>query len=197
MKDFDEARKEREAKDRSFQIGGKVFVYRPAVAPEAIMSWTEFAGGTDKEQAQLRAAQANLAASHASLRAAEVSGADPTELARISADIAAKTAEVAVSTAAVEEKTRSDGEWLNVIDETITAILEPSYHDAWQEVRNPELAHPLSLGDLQDLMEWLVAEVVNRPTGKPSDSSPSDGTTATASTVASSSPEAPAPTPST
>lgn len=197
MKDFDVARREREQADRSFQIGGKQFKYRPAVAPEAIMSWSDFAGGADQEQAQLRAAQANLAASHASLRAAEATSADAGELSRIAADIAAKTAEVAVATAAVEAKTRSDNEWLGVIDQTIEAILEPEYHDAWKEVRAPDLAHPLSLGDLQDLMEWLVEQVVNRPTGKPSDSSPSDGTTETESTGASSSPEAPASPPST
>lgn len=196
-KDFDVARKAREDADRSFIIGGETFVYRPAVAPEAIMSWTEFAGGADNEQAQLRAAQANLAAAHAQLAAANAANADPAEVARVSAEIAVKTAEVATATAAVQEKTRSDTEWLSVIDETITAILEPSYHDTWEKVRNPELAHPLSLGDLQDLMEWLVDEVVSRPTGKPSASSPSDGATATALTVASSSPEETASTPST
>lgn len=45
MHNFDEARAEREARDRSFQIGGKGFTYRPAVAPEAILSWSKMTGG--------------------------------------------------------------------------------------------------------------------------------------------------------
>lgn len=45
MKNFDEARKEREQRDRSFQIGGEDFTYRPAVAPEAILRWSQMTGG--------------------------------------------------------------------------------------------------------------------------------------------------------
>ena len=45
MKDFDEARAERQARDRSFRIGGKEFTYRPAVAPEAILRWSQMTGG--------------------------------------------------------------------------------------------------------------------------------------------------------
>lgn len=191
-RNFDEARKVREDADRSFQIGGETFVYRPAVAPEAIMAWSEFAGGADAEQAQMRAAQANLAAVYAQQRAAEAAEADAAELARISVEVATKTADVAVATAAVEAKTRSDSDWLVVIDDTIDAILEPEYQEAWKRVRDPDLSHPLSLGDLQEVLEWLIEEVVKRPTGKPSDSSPSDGTIATVSTVDSSSPAAPA-----
>lgn len=197
MQDFDIARKAREDADRTFRIGGKEFTYRPAVAPEAIMQWTEFAGGADKEQADLRAAQANLQAAYAQQRAANAASADEAELARVAADIATKSADVAVKTAEVEAKARSDSEWLAVIDETITAILEPNNHEQWREVRNPDLPHPLSLGDLQTLMEWLVGQVVNRPTGEPSGSSPSPATTETASTVDSSSPEEPASPPST
>lgn len=197
MKDFDVARREREEADRSFTIGGETFVYRPAVAPEAIMAWTEFAGGADKEQAFLRAAQANLDAAQAQMKASEAANADAAELARVSADIAAKTAAVAEAAAAVEEKARDDNEWLSVVDETITAIIEPQYHDTWRKVRDPDLAHPLSLGDLQEVMEWLVEQVVSRPTGKPSDSSPSVDGTETVSTDDSSSTVLPVPTPST
>lgn len=45
MKDFDEARAERQARDRSFRIGGEEFTYRPAVAPEAILQWSRMTGG--------------------------------------------------------------------------------------------------------------------------------------------------------
>lgn len=196
MKNFDEARKIREDADRSFVIGGETFVYRPAVSPEAIVGWTEFAGSADKEQAQLRAAQANLAAAHAQLRADEAEEAAPSALAKTALDIAKKTATVATATAAVEEKQRSEQEWIKVIDETIAAILEPQCHDTWRKVRDPGLAHPLSLTDLQDLMEWLMEQITSRPTGGPSGSSPSRNGTETLSTDESSLREAPAPTPS-
>lgn len=45
MKNFDEARAERERRDRSFQIGGEEFTYRPAVAPETILRWSQMTGG--------------------------------------------------------------------------------------------------------------------------------------------------------
>lgn len=45
MKNFDEAREERERRDRSFQIGGQEFTYRPAVSPEAILRWSQMTGG--------------------------------------------------------------------------------------------------------------------------------------------------------
>lgn len=45
MKNFDEARREREQRDRGFQIGGEDFTYRPAVAPEAILNWSKMTGG--------------------------------------------------------------------------------------------------------------------------------------------------------
>lgn len=39
MKDFDEARAEREARDRTFKIGGEEFHFRPAVTPEALLPY--------------------------------------------------------------------------------------------------------------------------------------------------------------
>jgi hypothetical protein len=45
VKNFDEARGEREKRDRSFQIGGEEFTYRAAVAPEAILHWSKMTGG--------------------------------------------------------------------------------------------------------------------------------------------------------
>ncbi len=196
-RNFDEARKAREDKDRSFVIGGQTFVYRPAVAPEAIVGWTEFAGSTDKEQSALRAAQAALAAAEAAMVAGEAGAAEPAELARLSADIAAKTADVAARTADVEANSKTEREWIAVIDETITAILEPEYTEKWEQARDPNLTHPLSLQDLQELMRWLMAEVSGRPTGEPSGSSPQPDTTEIASTAGSSSPVEPASPPST
>lgn len=48
MKNFDEARQLRKAAPREFQIGGKQFVARASVSPEAIVDWNEaVSGGTD------------------------------------------------------------------------------------------------------------------------------------------------------
>lgn len=45
MKDFDEARRIREQKDRSFVLSGQTFTYRAAVAPEAILAWSDAVTG--------------------------------------------------------------------------------------------------------------------------------------------------------
>ncbi len=45
MKDFDEARREREERDRSFKIGGEEFIRRVAVAPERILRWNMAGAG--------------------------------------------------------------------------------------------------------------------------------------------------------
>lgn len=45
MKNFDELRVHRSERDRSFQIGGETFTYRPSVAPEVMASWNEAVTG--------------------------------------------------------------------------------------------------------------------------------------------------------
>lgn len=45
VKDFDEARREREERDRSFTIGGEEFIRRVAVAPERILTWNKATAG--------------------------------------------------------------------------------------------------------------------------------------------------------
>jgi hypothetical protein len=45
MKDFDVARKEREERDRGFQIGGETFTCRAAVAPQSVMRWGKMTAG--------------------------------------------------------------------------------------------------------------------------------------------------------
>lgn len=202
MRDFDEARREREQADRSFTIGGQQFVFRAAVAPEAIMAWTEYGNRGNKEKAALAAASARLAAAEAHLAAlstpqqgaspspeqvaalAEQQGIGPTRIAELAA--AAATAQEAV-----EATVRPEAEWLSLIDSTVVAIIEPDYAETWAAVRDPNLPHPLSLGDLQELLEWLVEQVVGRPTGRPSDSSAGLDANGTVSTVVSSSPETP------
>lgn len=45
MKDFDEARAEREKAERTFKLGGETFVHRVAVAPEKILRWNQASFG--------------------------------------------------------------------------------------------------------------------------------------------------------
>lgn len=51
MKDFDEARRERLQRDRSFRIAGREFVYRPAVPPEALFGWFDMSADTPEAEA--------------------------------------------------------------------------------------------------------------------------------------------------
>ncbi len=130
MKDFDEARREREERDRSFTIGGEQFVRRVAVAPEQILTWNKATAGD----------------------------IEPNE-----------------------------EEWLALYDETILAMLEPGQAEKWAQVRDPELANPLTTGDLTALVRWLFEEMTGRPTGPSSDSSAGQNSSATTSKDASSS----------
>ena len=187
MRDFDVERQKRVDQDRSFRIGGETFQYRAAVAPETILSWSAFASHSDKEDAALAAAQTALAAANAKNEEAVRQGADPEFSDVHMAELAARVADAQVK---VEEKARTDQEWLTALDDTVLAIIEPEYAEQWHAVRRPDLPHPLSLADINSLVEWLVPEVVGRPTGSPSASSPSDGRTGTSSTDDSSSPEA-------
>lgn len=178
MQDFDVKRNERLETDRVFRIGGETFVYRAAVAPEAIMRWSQFATDGDKEQALLASARMRLHAAQ-SMEPAMAQN----EIARLQIKLA-DAQDAAATTGASED------EWVQLIDDTVIAVIEPEYADAWHKVRSPDAVHPLNLTDLQELIEWLIAAVVGRPTEPPSDSPSLDGTTETPSTDASSPPAA-------
>lgn len=47
MKNFDEVRKERQERERTFQIGGEAFTYRTDVTPEELMPWYRMSAGDD------------------------------------------------------------------------------------------------------------------------------------------------------
>lgn len=189
MRDFDVERRKREEADRSFTIAGEKFVFRAAVAPESILGWSEFSSVGDKEQAALNAANANLNAAQTRLDRMLPDAEDrPAQEDRV-AELAATVAERTEALAAVA---RSESDWLAVIDQTVVAIIEPDYSGLWEKVRDPQLPHPISLGDLQELLEWLLAQVTGRPTGLPSASSPTDDSTGISSTDESSSTAAPA-----
>lgn len=56
MKNFDEARNERASLERTFQIGGETFHYRPGVRPEEILPWFQMRaeeGGELTQEQQL------------------------------------------------------------------------------------------------------------------------------------------------
>ena len=48
MKDFDESRQAREARERTFKIGGEEFTFRPAVTPEALLPYNRAITGESK-----------------------------------------------------------------------------------------------------------------------------------------------------
>lgn len=75
------------------------------------------------------------------------------------------------------------GKALEVIDDLVVSFLEPA-DDAearYRHVRTVE-DNPISLGDLEALVEWLVETQTKRPTGQPGSSSASPGHTGNTST---------------
>lgn len=85
----------------------------------------------------------------------------------------------------------SNTDILAAIDETIINLIEPGEkgeaHKRWHKLRERE-EDALNLGDMIDVITWLVEEQAQRPTQPSSDSSSEPGTTETPSTDGSSSP---------
>ena len=139
MKDFDEARRARAERDRSFKLGGETFVMKTGVRPETL-----------------------------------------TEYSNLQADAPAEEA-------------------LKVIDDLIVSLIEDT-DDAAERYRAVRANDndPVTLEDLQALVEWLVEEQTNRRPTRPLSPSSSDSVrTGIPSTDVSSSPvERPEPVPS-
>lgn len=80
------------------------------------------------------------------------------------------------------------------LDETVTNLIEPGEkneaHKRWMKLRTRE-EDAITLGDLLELMQWLVAEQTGRPTEPPSNFSDEPEETGTPLTVVSSSPVTP------
>jgi len=133
VKDFDVLRKQREAQDRMFQIGGETFVRRASVRPEAVEPW-------------------------------ESVGSNP--------DI-------------------TSGDVIARMDETVINLIEPGpkgeAHKRWKALRARE-DDAVNLGDMIDVITWLVEEQSARPTQSPGSFSGEPDTTGTPSTGASSPP---------
>lgn len=115
MHDFDIARGLRLSQDRSFKIGGETFTYRPAVAPEAIVRYSDM-------------------------------GAETPEL-----------------------------EAIEIIDETVIALLDEGQAEKWHGVRNTNAENPLSADDIITLIRWILEAQTARPTGPSPDSSSGSG----------------------
>lgn len=131
MKNFDEKRKIRADRDRSFTIGGESFVIKSGLRPEVMLPWESIG------------------------------------------------------------ETTAASEVLVTIDQLVHEMIEPAddAHARYDALRQRD-EDPVTLEDLQELIEWLIAEQTGRPTGQPSGSTPSAVTTPTGSTESSSSPAA-------
>jgi hypothetical protein len=176
MQDFDVERQKRaDEDDRLFKIGGEEFRHRASVAPEKIMAWMELGERGSVEKQRLESAQKALEAAQAQDMAAE-------HIERLAERVAGFAEEA--KAASVPE-----GQWVSILDDTILSLIEPDYHDAWRRVRDQDAVFPLSIGDMTEVLDWLVKKVVARPTQSPSDSLRSPAGNGTASTVVSSLPE--------
>lgn len=82
-------------------------------------------------------------------------------------------------------------EVLATIDQLVHDFIEPAddAHARWDALRKRD-DDPVTLQDLQELVEWLIEEQTGRPTSPPSASTPSAPTQPTGSTEGSSSPPA-------
>lgn len=81
----------------------------------------------------------------------------------------------------------SAAEVLQILDSIVLDFLEPygDSHDRYRALRE-RVEEPITLQDLQELVEWLIAEQTGRPTGQPSSSTPSAVPPGTGSTEGSS-----------
>ena len=77
-------------------------------------------------------------------------------------------------------------EMLKVIDQTILAFVEENGHERWRKLRERE-DDPVTLADMNALINWLVEDQTGRPTQQPAPSSGGLGSSGTPSTGVSSS----------
>lgn len=108
MKDFDEARAERTAADRTFKLGGEVFVMKAAVRPEVMVGYESMNPDTPALEA------------------------------------------------------------LGIIDDMVVSFLEGDTAEGRYRAIRARDDDPISMDDLNALVEWLVAEQTGRPTTAPS-----------------------------
>lgn len=92
-----------------------------------------------------------------------------------------------------DDRGNKDGqEFLDVIDETVIAFLEPGQEEKWRAARSGASENPLNISDIIEVIQWLFEEQVGRPTGRSSESTSGGAGNGTPLTVVSSSPVTPA-----
>lgn len=69
------------------------------------------------------------------------------------------------------------------IDEQILIFLDPSDHDKWKELRARD-EQPVTIKQINAILDYLIAEQTDRPTQTPSPSAPGRGRTAASSKAA-------------
>jgi hypothetical protein len=78
---------------------------------------------------------------------------------------------------------------LEAADALVLAFLEPESREQWERVRHTEQANPVTIRDVQDVVEHMIGVMAGRPTEPRGGSSPSRGKSGTSSTEESDSPE--------
>ena len=68
----------------------------------------------------------------------------------------------------------------DLMDKQILLFIEPDQHDRWKELRARE-EQPVTIGQINAILMWLMEEQTGRPTEQPSPSAPGRGRTAASS----------------
>ena len=71
----------------------------------------------------------------------------------------------------------------DLMDKQILLFIRPEEHEAWKELRAREEA-PVTIGQMNAILLWLMEEQTGRPTEQPSPSAPGRGKTAGSSKAA-------------
>ena len=84
-----------------------------------------------------------------------------------------------------EETPESAVKALELVDQRILAFLDNGngQHDRWKELRERE-DNPVTIGQMNTILTWLMEEQTGRPTEQPSPSAPGRGRTAASSKAA-------------
>lgn len=165
---FEEARKAREAAERTIPLAGETLRFRATVAPEVIFRFR------DSQRIKLEDLKASYEWGEKMQAAQNMNGEGEEEIARLIEQMPIQR--------------QADSDLLNVADATILALLEPGSHEAWARLRSEENPHPLTYDECFDFLDYLLGRVADLPTVAPTDSSPGRTQTASKSKAESSSP---------
>ena len=130
LKAFNENRRLRLERDRSFEIGGLTLTHRAAVAPEVPM---RFQDATD-------------------------------QLAQWANDVNGLLAKANGTVPDLPPQPITEADLLHVYDDTILACLEPSAHENWARLRNPDAELPLLGEEVYRLAVYLIGKTTSLPT---------------------------------